>query len=93
MEPPIGATGLERREAARSLPKDGSLVCCRALIRLTPRTSDFHTDPIDTYQSMLEQAGPPYQGPVALNSDPTYINSIGLIEAYQTSWSGRIIKR
>ena len=48
------------------------------------RSSDFHTDPIDTYQSMLEQAGAPYEGPIALNSDPTYINSIGLIEAYQT---------
>ncbi len=59
----------------------------RVLAALNPfdaRTSNFHTDPIDTYQSMLEQAGAPFQGPIALNASPAYINSIGLIQAYQT---------
>jgi probable HAF family extracellular repeat protein len=48
------------------------------------RSSDFHTDPINTYQSILEQIGPPYAGPIALNADPNYINSIGLLQAYET---------
>ena len=61
-----------------------SRVLGRRSILLTPRTSDFHTEPIDTYQSVLEQAGPRYEGPIALNANPSYINSIGLIEAYQT---------
>ena len=59
----------------------------RVLAGLNPfdaRTTDFHTSPINTYQSMLEQAGHRYEGPIALNSDPAYINSVGLIEAYQT---------
>jgi probable HAF family extracellular repeat protein len=59
----------------------------RVLAGLNPfdaRSSDFHTSPIDTYQTMLEQAGPRYEGPIALNADPNYINSVGLIQAYQT---------
>jgi hypothetical protein len=59
----------------------------RVLTALNPfeaRSADFHTSPIDTYQTMLEQAGPRYEGPIALNSDPNYLNSVGLIQAYQT---------
>jgi probable HAF family extracellular repeat protein len=57
----------------------------RVLAALSPfddDVSNFHTDPIDTYQSMLELAGAPYQGPIALNGSDA--NSVGLIQAYQT---------
>jgi probable HAF family extracellular repeat protein len=57
----------------------------RVLAALSPfddDVSNFHTDPIDTFQSMLELAGAPYQGPVALNGNDA--NSIGLLQAYQT---------
>jgi len=59
----------------------------RVLAGLNPfaaRSTNFHTGPIDTYQTVLEQAGPRYEGPIALQADPNYLNSIGLIEAYQT---------
>lgn len=59
----------------------------RVLSGLNPfeaRSTDFHTSPINTYQTMLEQAGARYEGPIALNPDPNYINSVGLIQAYQT---------
>ena len=33
---------------------------------------------------MIRQAGPRYEGPVAMNADPENLNKMGLIEAYQT---------
>ena len=33
---------------------------------------------------MIRQAGPRYEGPVAMNNDPDTLNNMGLIEAYQT---------
>jgi hypothetical protein len=48
------------------------------------RTTDFHTDPINTYSSMLVQAGRRYEGDIAFSVDPNFLNSVGLIEAYET---------
>ncbi len=48
------------------------------------RVSDFHAGPVNTYASMLIQAGEPYNGAIAFNADPANLNSIGLIEAYET---------
>jgi probable HAF family extracellular repeat protein len=59
----------------------------RVLTGLNPfeaRSTDFHTSPINTYNTILEQAGPRYEGPIALNPDPNYLNTVGLIQAYQT---------
>ncbi|MEM0897216.1 MAG: malectin domain-containing carbohydrate-binding protein [Verrucomicrobiota bacterium] len=48
------------------------------------RFSDFHQSPIQTYVTMLQQVGPPFEGPVALNGDPEFLNSIGLLQLYET---------
>ena len=48
------------------------------------RVSDFHTSEVNTLTSMIAQAGEPYAGPIPFNPDPDVINSVGIIEAYQT---------
>ena len=48
------------------------------------RSDGFHSTEVATYVNMLTQAGRRYEGPVAFNPDPNYLNSIGLIEAYTT---------
>lgn len=45
---------------------------------------DFHAAATNTFASMLVQAGPRYEGDVALNNDPDNLNSLGLIEVYST---------
>lgn len=57
----------------------------RVVNGITPyeqRLSDMVADPADTTFSLISQAGPPYEGPVALNMD--YINDVGLIQIYET---------
>ncbi|MBI5384242.1 MAG: proprotein convertase P-domain-containing protein [Verrucomicrobia bacterium] len=56
----------------------------RGLNVFDARSSDFHSTPASTFSSMLVQAGPRYEGPIAFNPDPSYLNSLGIIEAYQT---------
>ncbi|WP_309384673.1 hypothetical protein [Cerasicoccus frondis] len=60
----------------------------RVLENINPfeqRFSDFHSSETETYVSMIEQAGSPYVGDIALNgSDVDYLNSIGLIALYRT---------
>jgi len=56
----------------------------RGLNVFDARTTDFHATAANTFSSMLVQAGPRYEGPIAFNPDPAYLNSIGIIEAYQT---------
>lgn len=59
----------------------------RVLNGLNPfeqRTEDFHSNPTATYVNMLTQAGRRYEGPVAFNPDPNFLNNVGLIEAYTT---------
>jgi hypothetical protein len=59
----------------------------RVLARLNPfeaRVQDFTQAATNTYTSMLVQLGERYAGPIALSSDPDYLNSIGLIQAYTT---------
>ncbi|HMN34881.1 MAG TPA: hypothetical protein PKE36_05665 [Chiayiivirga sp.] len=59
----------------------------RVLGRLNPfeaRVQDFGSSETNNYASMLIQLGERYSGPIALNSDPDNLNSIGLIEAYTT---------
>ncbi len=48
------------------------------------RVKDFHAGPVNTYASMLVQLGERYEGDIALNADASNLNSIGLIEAYET---------
>ncbi|TQV81172.1 hypothetical protein FKG94_08675 [Exilibacterium tricleocarpae] len=48
------------------------------------RYSDFHNNNVNSYTSMLQQAGRAYGGDVALNQDNDHLNQIGLIELYQT---------
>jgi subtilisin-like proprotein convertase family protein len=48
------------------------------------RTKDFRQSAANTYASMLIQAGQRYEGDVALNPDPNFLNNVGLIELYTT---------
>jgi hypothetical protein len=48
------------------------------------RYKDFHNTELATYVSMIQQAGDRYQGNIALNNAPDYLNSVGLIECYET---------
>ena len=61
----------------------------RVMRKINPfeqRCDDFHEPggEVATYVSMIEQAGRRYEGDVALNDDPDYLNSLGLIEFYET---------
>ena len=49
------------------------------------RISDFRNNNSPaTYVSMVQQAGAPYRGPVALNADQNVVENVGLIELYTT---------
>lgn len=48
------------------------------------RYSDFHDNEVDTYTSMLAQAGKRFEGDVALSTENNNLNQVGLIELYQT---------
>ena len=57
----------------------------RVLNNVTPfaqRMRDFEENEAETVISMLRQAGPPYEGDVALNQDN--LTSVGLIQLYET---------
>ncbi len=57
----------------------------RVLNNVTPftqRMQDLYSNPAETTVSMIQQAGGPYEGDVALNQDN--LNNIGLIQLYQT---------
>lgn len=60
----------------------------RVLDRVNPyeaRFNDFRNNESPaTYASMIQQAGQPYVGPVALNPDKNVVENVGLIELYQT---------
>lgn len=56
----------------------------RGLNPFDARVRDFHAAPINTFASMLVQAGQRYEGDIAFNPSADNLNSIGLIEAYQT---------
>lgn len=60
----------------------------RILDRINPyeaRFTDFYNNESPaTYSSMLQIAGKPFNGPVALNSDKNVIEGVGLIELYET---------
>jgi hypothetical protein len=48
------------------------------------RIRDFEGDSPSTVSSMLQQLGPRFEGPVALNPDKNVIENVGLIELYET---------
>jgi hypothetical protein len=48
------------------------------------RIRDFTGDSPATVSSMLQQLGPRFEGPVALNPDKNVIENVGLIELYET---------
>jgi len=57
----------------------------RVLAGINPfeqRIQSYGNNQVDTVVSMISQAGPPYQGPIALNQQNA--NQFGLIEAYET---------
>ena len=57
----------------------------RVLNEVTPfaqRVEDFYEQKADSWVSMLEEIGRPYQGDVALNNDN--LTEVGLLELYQT---------
>jgi hypothetical protein len=59
----------------------------RVLAGLNPfdnRTSNFRDSATSTLSSMVQQAGPRFEGAIAFNPDADAINGIGLIQAYQT---------
>ncbi len=56
----------------------------RGLNPFDQRVADFHASEANTFSSMLIQTGRRYEGDVAFNPDSEAINSIGLIEAYET---------
>lgn len=60
----------------------------RVLDRINPyeaRFTDFRANSAPaTYASMIQQAGPGYNGPVALNPSKDVIENTGLIQLYQT---------
>ncbi|MBX3744105.1 MAG: hypothetical protein KF833_02245 [Verrucomicrobiae bacterium] len=56
----------------------------RGLNPFDQRISDFHANDVNTFASMLVQAGRRYEGDIAFNPEGDAINSIGLIEAYET---------
>ena len=75
-----GAPGGEKAQLAEGWIK-------RVIAALNPfdaRVTDFHATAINTIVSMLAQAGHRFEGPIAFSGDPCNLNSIGLIEAYQT---------
>ncbi len=76
-----GATPLDQRaQLAEGWVK-------RVLKRLNPfeaRVQNFAQAATNNYASMLVQLGERWEGDIALNSDPDNLNSIGLIEAYQS---------
>ena len=49
------------------------------------RFADFRdTEAPADYISMIQEAGPRYEGPVALNADKNVVENVGLIQLYQT---------
>ncbi|MEM7049879.1 MAG: hypothetical protein AAF604_09470 [Acidobacteriota bacterium] len=48
------------------------------------RVQDFHAAPTNTFASMLVQLGERYEGDISYNPTADNLNSIGLIEAYET---------
>ncbi|MDQ6708602.1 MAG: hypothetical protein M3Z85_21795, partial [Acidobacteriota bacterium] len=48
------------------------------------RVKDFASAPTQTYSSFIAQAGARYEGAVALSSDATNLNNLGLISLYET---------
>jgi len=56
----------------------------RGLNPFDQRVADFHQNAVATYVSMIEQAGDRYKGDIAFNPSADAINSVGLIEAYET---------
>ena len=56
----------------------------RSLNPFDQRSKDFHTASVNTYSSMIVQAGPRYEGPIALNPDADKLDGVGLIEIYST---------
>jgi hypothetical protein len=51
---------------------------------LEARVSNFRDNATNTMVSMLSQFGTRYEGDIAFNNDPNYLNSLGLISAYES---------
>ncbi len=76
----VGAIGGGQAQLAEGWVK-------RVVFGLNPfeaRTAAFHENAAVTFASMLQQAGPRYEGDIAFNPAADNINNIGLIQAYST---------
>jgi hypothetical protein len=56
----------------------------RGLNPFDSRIQDFHRAATNTFASALIQAGTRYEGDIAFSGEPEALNSVGLIEAYET---------
>ncbi len=59
----------------------------RVLNRLDPyeaRFEDFRNSEVNTTASIIRLLGERYEGNIAFNDDPTYLESLGMIELYET---------
>jgi len=79
--------------AANSRPGDFRAQLCEGWVKrvvnavnpFEARIRDFYaSESPATYVSMIQQAGPRYEGPVAFNPQKDVIENVGLIELYQT---------
>jgi hypothetical protein len=82
--PWAGAPGSTALEPKAQLAEGWVKRVVRGLNPFEARVRDFRAAPIATYVSMIRQAGERYEGDVAMNSNPDNLNSMGLIEAYET---------
>ncbi len=73
-----------RSEPAAMLAEGWVKRVVRGLNPFDARSTDFNSAEASTVVSMLRQAGARYEGDIAFNPDPDYLNAVGLIEAYQT---------
>ncbi|MGH7788801.1 MAG: hypothetical protein ACRERC_18160 [Candidatus Binatia bacterium] len=56
----------------------------RALNPFDARTKDFRQSAVNTFASMIAQAGKRYEGDIAFNGNADNLNRLGLIETYET---------
>jgi len=90
MEGLLGTGWSDWAGAPNKVPKEAMLAegwikrVTQALNAFDARTDDFRNSEANTFASLLVSAGRRYEGDIAFNPDADNINTIGLIEAYQT---------
>ncbi len=80
----VGDPGGSAEEPRAKLAEGWVKRVLRGLNLFDQRVSDFHDNTVATYVNAIQQAGPRYVGDIAFNPSADNLNSIGLIEAYET---------